>query len=353
MMKKKFWMGFAAVLLTVAMALSFAGCGSSDAGDVDAKKIINSLIENQSATDTSMTMNLHYGMRSPLMGDASQASVEMDLTVDMAYKQDPMQGHMLLKGDVTAAGEKQKMQVEMYLVPDGKDHVAYLYSSDDSKWIKQPISEKEMAEVKGNMAEYLQSAMSSEALQQSQELRKKLLEKADFQADGRERVGSVNAAVLKSDLSVRDILEVLQDANVEGVEDLFSLLYEGQQLSMDIFDESLDLRLYVDDNEMRIVKISIDAKEAIQKIVSRAIAEMMAAYGASSDVSSMDTSSLISIDAADISIVVTGYGDAVAEIEVPKSVKDSAVEVTADGESDGDEAAVLGSLFPTNENKAV
>lgn len=324
-MKKRFGVKMAAIALAAATVVPIAaGCGGTDGGEtLDVKKLDPTAVMQEVQTNMSnvdamdMNMNMDLNITSPLM---SGEAVEMSMDMNMIMDKDPVQMYLDLNAKVSTIGS-ENVSTKMYIVPDGDGYACYMGETDSGTaytWQKSLVS--------GNNAKELEAALNGdqESMAQMDQLNDMLQNAMKLEITGLETVNGTTSIVVDGELNMVDAMSAM--STVSG-EDMVGDL-DGME---EMFDSvTVPVTYYIDSVDRTLVKCDIDMKAMMEQVFALSMIMYTDTDGTADagnfDMSSIDMSSLIQVNEAELSLTINALNDEVGTITVPADVIAQATE---------------------------
>lgn len=326
-MKKRFGVKMAAIALAAATVVPVAaGCGGTGGSEtLDVKKLdptavmqeVQTNMSNVDAMDMNMTMALN--ITSPMLGEEAMG-ISMDM--NMIMDKDPAQ--MYLDSKVAVTGSED-VSTKMYIVPDGDGYACYMGEENSTTsaytWQKNLVS--------GDNAKELEAALNGdqESMSQMDQLNDMMQNAMKLEITGLETVNGTTSIVVDGELNMVDAMSAMSTVSGEGmVSDL-----DGMEAMFD--GVTVPVTYYIDSVDRTLVKCDIDMKAMMDNVLVLAMAMYVDTDGTAGtadiedfDMSSIDMSSLIQVNEAELSLTINALNDEVAAVTVPADVIAQATE---------------------------
>lgn len=272
-MKKRIF----ALALTMAMAVTAAGCGAKETTDVEA--LIQAANETMAQVN-SMTAQMELQMDMAYDGETVQTLIKSDMDVVLEPFKTDMTISMTLNDEVL-------QEYEMYAVQNGDTIDAYMQAA--GQWYHQPMASTDISQynTKDNMELYLQNISS-------------------FTAAGTEEINGVQTTRIEGVLTGDSMKEAMKTSGIESA-------YADMGLSAD------DLVALMDGMEDMPVKLWISADGYVMRYELDMTAMMQAVFNNLSG----EEENPITISTTLVRMTCGSF-DEVPEIEIPAEALEAA-----------------------------
>lgn len=310
-MKKK----IVVLVVVIAMLFSIAGCGG--------KVTLESLLD-ASAKKAKKVKSFEMGAVIELDVDISMDDMTVGITadgeVDLEYTEDA--SHM--DGDIaySAATDKQKMEVEAYLIKDDDEFIIYsdqgegwtMNSSEDdentdSEDVDKALEALQMGELIGLLSEYEDDLELSDKL---------------------EKVNKKDAYLIEGEVDGNYLINLLESINVKEASETFDELIGDSDI--DLGDIKVEISLWIDKSSKLPVKMTVDFQGAIDTAMDMYMKMMIEQSGGmlGDEASEYLDSIKIKTNSAMIELTFSSINK-VKKIEVPDDVVEEAEENMENG----------------------
>ncbi|MDD5952390.1 MAG: hypothetical protein PUC32_01860 [Oscillospiraceae bacterium] len=322
-MQKRRGIKLSLLALASAMAVSLAGCGNqaADLSTIDANAVMEQVSANMSdVRSMDVSMAVRVDMTNELAQQDNQYQLQAD--ADLAMKEEPLQFAMTAK---VSGNDMEGRESQLYLVPQEKEYVCYYGATEEDNtvhWAKQTVTQQEAEKLKEQYS--LQLAEGDTQQDETNEIGKLLTQSMALQVTGREQVDQKNNLVLEGTLKIGDVLALLPSS---GTEEMLGGLSGLSEEVLSLYQNmTIPLRFSVEEETKLLTKCTIDFKPAVDEILQG----MMQSFQTSSDDTAVTSMPIpVTVNQAEISVIVNGINETVKEITVPQEALQNAKEEDA------------------------